>query len=108
MLFLGAIQSIPPYLYDAATLDGANRWQIFRSIVLPGINGFEALRRIRVAPGASPVPARRCSRYWRMSSRKRSPKAMCVNPSETARRTLDPGVTWFGWQVPPALEVVGD
>ena len=25
--------------------------------------------------------------------------------SETARRTLDPGVTWFGWQVPPVLEV---
>ena len=25
--------------------------------------------------------------------------------SETARQTLDPGVTWFGWQVPPLLEV---
>jgi ABC-2 type transport system permease protein len=25
--------------------------------------------------------------------------------SETARRTLDPGVTWFGWPVPPLLEV---
>jgi ABC-2 type transport system permease protein len=25
--------------------------------------------------------------------------------SATARRTLDPGVTWFGWQVPPLLEV---
>ena len=25
--------------------------------------------------------------------------------SETARRTLDPGVTWFGWQVPAAVEV---
>lgn len=25
--------------------------------------------------------------------------------SETARRTLDPGVTWFGWQVPPLVEV---
>jgi ABC-2 type transport system permease protein len=25
--------------------------------------------------------------------------------SETARRTLDTGVTWFGWQVPPLLEV---
>jgi ABC-2 type transport system permease protein len=25
--------------------------------------------------------------------------------SEAARRTLDPGVTWFGWQVPPLLEV---
>ena len=25
--------------------------------------------------------------------------------SETALQTLDPGVTWFGWQVPPLLEV---
>jgi ABC-2 type transport system permease protein len=24
--------------------------------------------------------------------------------SESARRTLDPGVTWFGWQLPPAFE----
>jgi ABC-2 type transport system permease protein len=24
--------------------------------------------------------------------------------SETARRTLDPGVTWFGWQLPPLFE----
>jgi ABC-2 type transport system permease protein len=25
--------------------------------------------------------------------------------SESARRTLDPGVTWWGWQVPTLLEV---
>jgi ABC-2 type transport system permease protein len=25
--------------------------------------------------------------------------------SETARQTLDPGVTWFGWQVPALVEV---
>lgn len=28
-----------------------------------------------------------------------------LDVSETARRALDPGVTWFGWQVPPLLEV---
>ena len=28
-----------------------------------------------------------------------------LDVSETARRTLDAGVTWFGWQVPPLLEV---
>jgi ABC-2 type transport system permease protein len=28
-----------------------------------------------------------------------------LDTSETARRTLDAGVTWFGWQVPPLLEV---
>src|ERR671911_2923766 len=28
-----------------------------------------------------------------------------LDVSETARRTLDPGVAWSGWQVPPVLEV---
>ena len=26
-----------------------------------------------------------------------------LDVSETARRTLDPGVTWFGWHVPPLV-----
>jgi multiple sugar transport system permease protein len=37
VLFLGAIQSIPGELYEAAQLDGANRWQQFRHIIAPGI-----------------------------------------------------------------------
>jgi arabinogalactan oligomer/maltooligosaccharide transport system permease protein len=32
---LGALQSIPPSLYEAAEVDGANRWQQFRQITLP-------------------------------------------------------------------------
>ena len=28
-----------------------------------------------------------------------------LDVSETARRTLDPGVTWFGWHLPPLFEV---
>jgi ABC-2 type transport system permease protein len=28
-----------------------------------------------------------------------------LDVSEAARRTLDPGITWFGWQVAPLLEV---
>ena len=31
----GALQSIPSDLYEAATVDGANNWQRFRSITLP-------------------------------------------------------------------------
>jgi ABC-2 type transport system permease protein len=27
-----------------------------------------------------------------------------LDVSETARRTLDPGVTWWGWHLPPAVE----
>ncbi|MFI7504500.1 carbohydrate ABC transporter permease [Streptomyces sp. NPDC049687] len=37
VLFLGAIQSIPGELYEAAELDGANRLQQFRHIIAPGI-----------------------------------------------------------------------
>jgi ABC-type sugar transport system permease subunit len=32
---LGALQSIPGDLYEAASLDGASAWQRFRSITLP-------------------------------------------------------------------------
>lgn len=36
-LFLAAMQSISPDLYDAAKIDGANRWHEFRHVTLPGI-----------------------------------------------------------------------
>jgi multiple sugar transport system permease protein len=35
VLFLAGLQNIPRVLYEAAIIDGANRWQRFRSITLP-------------------------------------------------------------------------
>jgi len=35
VVFLAGLQSIPPDLYEAARVDGANSWQVFRSITLP-------------------------------------------------------------------------
>jgi multiple sugar transport system permease protein len=35
LFFLAGLQSIPPPLYEAAKLDGAGPWQIFRRITLP-------------------------------------------------------------------------
>lgn len=35
MIFLAGLQSIPAHLYEAARIDGANNWQIFRRITLP-------------------------------------------------------------------------
>ncbi len=35
--FLAALQSVPEELYEAAALDGANAWQRFRFVSLPGI-----------------------------------------------------------------------
>ena len=37
VLFLAAMQNIPPDLYEAARLDGASRIQEFRDITIPGI-----------------------------------------------------------------------
>lgn len=35
VLFLAGLQNIPEHLYEAATIDGAGRWEKFRSITLP-------------------------------------------------------------------------
>ena len=37
VLFLTAMQSVPPELYDAAKIDGANRWTEFLYVTIPGI-----------------------------------------------------------------------
>jgi multiple sugar transport system permease protein len=37
VLFLGAIQSIPSDIYEAAEIDGANRWHQFQYIIIPSI-----------------------------------------------------------------------
>jgi multiple sugar transport system permease protein len=37
VILLAALQAIPPDLYEAARLDGARRWALFRHITLPGI-----------------------------------------------------------------------
>jgi raffinose/stachyose/melibiose transport system permease protein len=37
VLFLAAMQNIPPELYEAARIDGASRWQEFRYVTFPGI-----------------------------------------------------------------------
>jgi raffinose/stachyose/melibiose transport system permease protein len=36
-VFVAGIQKIPSELYDAARLDGANGWQEFRAVTLPGL-----------------------------------------------------------------------
>lgn len=37
IIYLSAILAISPDLYEAARLDGANRWQIIRNIILPAL-----------------------------------------------------------------------
>jgi multiple sugar transport system permease protein len=41
IILLAALQDVPETLYESAELDGANRWQQFRYVTLPGIrNGL--------------------------------------------------------------------
>lgn len=55
VLFLGAIQSIPHELYEAADLDGANKWQQFWAIIFPGIRRIIGLSFILAIAGSLSV-----------------------------------------------------
>ncbi|MFI2506363.1 carbohydrate ABC transporter permease [Streptomyces sp. NPDC018972] len=55
VLFLGAIQSIPGELYEAAEIDGASRWQQFRHIIAPGIKPILGLSVILSVSGSLSV-----------------------------------------------------
>ncbi|MEV4776674.1 carbohydrate ABC transporter permease [Microbacterium sp. LWH12-1.2] len=55
VLFLGAIQSLPSELYEAAELDGASKWQQFWAIVFPGIRRVIGLSFILAVAGSLSV-----------------------------------------------------
>ncbi|MEU1695076.1 sugar ABC transporter permease [Streptomyces hirsutus] len=55
VLFLGAIQSIPGELYEAAEIDGATRRQQFRYIIAPGIRPILGLSVILSVSGSLSV-----------------------------------------------------
>jgi len=55
VLFLGAIQSIPGGIYEAASIDGASRWQQFRYIIAPGIKPIISLSFILAVSGSIAV-----------------------------------------------------
>jgi len=67
ILFLAAIQKIPMELYESATLDGASKWQQFKSVTLPMLgqmfqvismmcilNGFQLFDSVKVLTGGGP------------------------------------------------------
>lgn len=43
LLYLAALQNVPEELHEAAQLDGANRWQRFRSVTLPAVRPVTSL-----------------------------------------------------------------
>src|SRR3954454_3421467 len=44
VIYLAGLQDIPAELYQAARMDGANAWQRFRHVTLPGIRAGSVLR----------------------------------------------------------------
>ncbi|MBP1544154.1 MAG: sugar ABC transporter permease [Oscillospiraceae bacterium] len=55
IMFIGAIQSISPEIYEAADLDGANAWQRFWYIIFPSIRPIIALQLILAIKGSASV-----------------------------------------------------
>lgn len=52
VLFLGAMMSVSTELYEAAALDGANKWQQFRYIILPSIKSIVVLNLVLSISGS--------------------------------------------------------
>lgn len=52
MIFLAGLQDIPEYLYDAASVDGANKFQKFLHITLPGLRNISILLIITITIAA--------------------------------------------------------
>ncbi|MGL9909676.1 carbohydrate ABC transporter permease [Enterococcus sp. DIV0213h] len=55
LIFLGAIQSVNPEVYEAAEIDGANRWDEFLYIILPSIRNIIFLNIILGVSGSLSV-----------------------------------------------------
>ena len=55
VMFIGAIQSISKEIYEAAEIDGANKFKIFRYIIFPSIKNIILLNLILAVKGAISV-----------------------------------------------------
>ena len=68
MIFLAALQGVPKELEEAASVDGANRWQRFRVVTLPAIapatafitimlviGGFNVFTSVLLMTGGGPI-----------------------------------------------------
>jgi multiple sugar transport system permease protein len=55
VLYIGAIASIQPDIFEASELDGANRWHQFRYIILPSIKRITLLTMILAISGSLSV-----------------------------------------------------
>lgn len=52
MIFLAGLQDIPQYLYEAADVDGASRFEKFKNITLPGLRNISVFISLSIVIGA--------------------------------------------------------
>ena len=52
MIFLAGLQDIPEYLYEAAEMDGASKFQKFKNITLPGLRNISIFISLSIVIGA--------------------------------------------------------
>ena len=52
VLYMAGLQAIPKDLYEAASIDGANAWQKFKSITVPQLNGTIVVNVLMAVTGA--------------------------------------------------------
>jgi ABC-type sugar transport system permease subunit len=77
IIYLAGLQDIPPTLIEAAQLDGANRWQVFRHVTLPwlapvsllviilaSINSLRVFNQIYVATQGGPLNSTTSIMYY--------------------------------------------
>ncbi|WP_426594806.1 carbohydrate ABC transporter permease [Cellulomonas sp. McL0617] len=51
ILYIAGLQTVPPELYEAASLDGASAWRKFRSITFPMISAFFTINMVLALKG---------------------------------------------------------
>jgi raffinose/stachyose/melibiose transport system permease protein len=51
ILYIAGLQTVPPELYEAASLDGASAWRQFRSITFPMISAFFTINMVLALKG---------------------------------------------------------
>ena len=95
LIYLAGMQSIPQDLYEAAAMDGANRWQQFLHVTLPGLRPTILFTVVVSTIGAQPAVRRAAAVRRRAAQRRRGapvpdPRAVHV-PAGLELRPARPG-----------------
>lgn len=89
VMFIGAIMSVDTSLYEAAEIDGANRWKQFQYIILPSIKTIVMLNVILSITVRCPLSSRLTSSWAAARPARPRISSRCIRP-----RTSTSGSAW--------------